>query len=402
LDPTQKYQRHRTDEVEKMTTDRQEVIDLLDQLVRIESVTPWLIKDGSGEKAIAEFIGDWLTKAGVEVTLEEVTPGRPNMLARLRGSESGPTLCINAHSDTVGYQNWADVALKPWIDGDRMYGLGVVDDKAGCAAAMLALRDLVRSGTRLKGDVLLACVVDEEAASIGTEHLIKHHKMDAAIVIEPSVLPTVVTEHQGFGWIDITIFGKASHGCAPEEGIDSIVHASAVVLGLHRLSETQWRKHPDARNGVTVFHTSTIHGGTDYATYPSQTVLGIEIGTQPGEVLANRVSDIEKIFDEVRKEFPNFRAKIDIKMERQPFVGQGREPLLKALNGATQEVLGMPIQDIGWNAWTDAALLQSAGVPTVLIGPTGGNLHSPNEWVEIAEVVKTVEVLKATIVNFLS
>ena len=142
-----------------MTTDRAEVVSLLTDLVRIESVTPWLIADGTGERNLAEFMGKWLEAAGLEVLLDDVTPGRPNMLARLRGSEPGPTLCINAHSDTVGYANWADRALNPWIDGDRMYGLGVVDDKASCAAAMLALRDLVRDKVPLKGDVLL-CLCD--------------------------------------------------------------------------------------------------------------------------------------------------------------------------------------------------------------------------------------------------
>ena len=383
------------------STTREEVISLLDQLVRIESVTPWLIKTGSGEKEIAEFMGAWLTKEGLEVTLEEVSPGRPNMLARLKGAGTGPTLCINAHSDTVGFENWADVALSPWIEGDRMYGLGVVDDKAGCAAAMLALRDLARSGVVLNGDVLLACVADEESTSTGSEHLAKHHTMDAAIIIEPSVLPVVVTEHQGFGWIEITVFGKASHGCAPEEGIDAIVHMAEVIMRLDALSESTWAAHPDARNGATVFHTSTITGGTDFATYPSRAVLGIEIGTQPGETLSDRVKDIEKIFAEITIKRPNFRAEIAIKLERDPFVGSGREPLLAALNKATQEVMGKDISDQGWNAWTDAAILQASGVPTVLIGPRGGNLHSPNEWVEISAVEELVEVLKSTIVNFL-
>ncbi len=63
--------------------------------------------------------------------------------------------------------------------------------------------------------------------------------------------------------------------------------------------------------------------------------------------------------------------------------------------------MGKDISDQGWNAWTDAAILQASGVPTVLIGPRGGNLHSPNEWVEISAVEELVEVLKSTIVNFL-
>ena len=130
-------------------------------------------------------------------------------------------------------------------------------------------------------------------------------------------------------------------------------------------------------------------------------MLGIEIGTQPGETLANRVSDIENIFDEIRKEFPDFKAEIDVKVDRDPFVGADLGPLLQAFDDASREVLGKPADEQGLNAWTDAALLQNAGIPTILIGPLGGNLHSPDEWADIPEVVQTVDLLKSTIVNFL-
>src|SRR6266446_5305188 len=139
---------------------------LLADLVRIESVTPWLIPDGSGERAIAEAMASWVSDMPVEASIDEVQPGRVNLVVRLPGAGGGPTLGINAHADTVGYANWADRALSPTTDGDRMIGLGVADDKSGCAAALLALRSLVESGVRLKGDVLLACVADEEGVSI--------------------------------------------------------------------------------------------------------------------------------------------------------------------------------------------------------------------------------------------
>src|ERR1700752_3848278 len=180
-----------------------EAIELLSAMVRIESVTPWLIPTGSGETAIAQFIADWLDGTGAEIELVDVEPGRPNVLARLRGTGGGPTLCLNAHSDTVGYANWPDEALVPRLDGDLLYGLGAPADKSGCAAGILVLQALARSGTRLRGDLLLACVADEEGVSIGSEHLARQGGIDAAIVIEPQPTDEVVVEHQGFGWIDV-------------------------------------------------------------------------------------------------------------------------------------------------------------------------------------------------------
>jgi acetylornithine deacetylase/succinyl-diaminopimelate desuccinylase-like protein len=380
---------------------RDEIVTLLDQLVRIESVTPWLIPTGSGERQVAEFMAAWLDGLGLEVTLDEVVDGRPNLLARLRGTGGGPTLCINAHSDTVGFGGWADKALDPWIDGDRMYGIGAVDDKAGCAAALIAIRDLAKSGIPLRGDLLIALVIDEEGVSAGTEHLVANHQMDAAIVIEPAALPMAVTEHQGFGWIDVVVYGKAAHGSSPDVGVDAIVHMAEVVKGLHELDEREWKGNPNQMNGRTVFHTGTIQGGTDYATYPSKVTLGIEIGSQPGETMADRVADIEAIFAEVTSRYPTFHGEVDVKLDRDPFVGEGYEVLYAALDAAALEVLDKPLDRQGMNAWTDAALLQAAGIPTVLIGSLGDNLHAPYEWADIPELIQLTELLKTAIVNFL-
>lgn len=380
---------------------REQVIDLLSTLVRIESVTPWLIETGKGELAQAEYLAQWLSDTSLEVTLDEVQDNRPNLLVRLRGSGAGPTLCINAHADTVGYGNWPERALEPLIDGDRMIGLGAADDKAGCVSALLAVRALAENNVQLNGDVLVACVIDEEGVSIGTEHLVANHAMDYAIVIEPTGLPIAITEHQGFGWIDIIVHGKAAHGSAADAGVDAIVHMAEVVTRLHELDDREWAPNPDPRNGRTVFHTGTIRGGTDYATYPSKAVLGIEIGSQPGETLDNRIADINHIFEDIKKKYPNFQGEIDVKLNRNPFVGQGFEPLLAAMNKAAIEVIGKPMEPAGENSWTDAALLQEAGIPTLLVGPAGGNYHAEDEWVSIPEVVQMTDILYRTIVELL-
>ncbi|WP_319447039.1 MULTISPECIES: M20 family metallopeptidase [unclassified Mycobacterium] len=386
-----------------MTVTREETVELLEAMVRIDSVTPWLIPGGAGEGEVARYAQDWFTKLGLEVILEEVEPGRPNVLAWLRGSAPGPTICLTAHSDTVGYAGWPDRALNPVIEGDRMIGLGVADDKGACVAAMLAAAELVRSGAQLAGNVLIALAIDEEGVSIGMEHLVAHHadEIDLAINLEPDGSHTIFGEHQGFGWIDIVVHGVPAHGSAPEKGVDAIVHMAEVITRLHRLDKTQWTPKPDPRNGRTVFHTGTIHGGTDYATYPNEVVLGIEIGTQPGETLANRVADIEAIFDEVKAEEPSFSGEVRVRLDRNPFTGEGNEALLTALADATEEVNGVRSKITGLNAWTDAALLQSAGIPTVLFGPDGGNYHAADEWVSIPDVIASAEILRRTVVTLI-
>jgi acetylornithine deacetylase len=371
------------------------VEDLLTRLVAIESVTPWLIPDGAGEAAIVGWIAGWLADLPVDVRIEEIEPGRPNLVATLRGTGGGRSLCVNAHTDTVGYASWRDRALRAVRTGDRLVGLGVADDKAGVAVGLLALRELA-AGPRPRGDVELVCVADEEGATIGTAHYVANHRPDACIVIEPDDVGRVYVEHQGFGWIDVIVHGRASHGSAPEAGIDAIVHMAEVVRGLHRRDVEVFGAGPVPFNGRTVFHTGTIRGGTDYATYPSSAVLGIEIGTQPGETLADRVREIEATFAEVALAFPGFRGEVRVQLDRPPFVAAGHEPLLEAADAAAVAVLGRPLRREGMNAWADSGLVQAAGIPTLLLGPLGGNFHAPDEWVSLPEVVQSVEIIRRT------
>ncbi len=350
---------------------------------------------------MAAYIADWLADLPVEVMLDEIAPGRVNVVATLRGTGGGPTLCLNAHADTVGYAGWPTSALIPRHDGDRLYGLGAADDKGCCAAALLALRALATTGNRLSGDLIVACVADEEGVSLGTEHLVRTLRADAAVVLEADALPRVVTEHQGFGWLDLVFHGRAAHGSAPEDGIDAIVGMSEALSRLHGWDATHFAATADQKNGRTVFHTGTVRGGTDYATYPSQCTLGIEIGTQPGESIGTRVEEIRAILAETCTVLPGLECEVVVRLDRQPFRAQGHEVLLDCFHRAAIAHLGNPLVAVGMNAWTDAALMQDAGIPTILLGPAGGNFHAPDEWVSVSEVAMLVNLLITATADFL-
>jgi acetylornithine deacetylase len=373
---------------------------LLTDLIRIDARNPWLIEDGPGEGAIAaDVAARCRALPGVEVTVEEVVPGRPNVIARLPGRGDGPSLCLNAHLDTVGDASWPGRSMAPVVEGDRMVGLGAADDKGHCAAVLLVLEALARRPEPLAGDVVAAFVMDEEATSEGTQHYVARHRPDACLVVEPFGIGRAIATHQGFGWLDLTIRGRAAHGSAPEKGTDAISRAARVVERLDALGRA-WAAAPDPLNGATVYHASTIRGGSDYATYPAEVVLGIEIGTQPGETIADRVRDIEAIFADLRAELPDFEACVDVRLDRNPFRAEGHEALLAALDRATRAVLGAPLQVAGENAWMDAALVQEAGIPTLSVGASAGNLHAPDEWVSLPELLDVCEILERTAVAY--
>ena len=385
-----------------MSVQEAELVELISDLVRIDSVTPWLIPGAGGEAAIGRYISDWMSSAGADVSMDEVEPGRANVVASLPGSArpgtAGRSLILNQHIDTVGFANWPDRALRPTRDGDRLIGLGAADDKSSCAIAMLALREISRPAA-LSGDLVAAFTIDEEGSSIGTSHLVANHRADGAIVLEPEGVGRAVVEHQGFGWVDIVTTGRAAHGSAPELGIDAIAHMAEVVRGLSAM-RNRFMAERASLSGSTVLHTSTISGGTDYATYPSECRLGIEIGTQPGEKLAVRIGEIEAVLDDCRARLPGFAARIEVKLERDPFQARGHERLLAAAHQATQEAAGVELAQVGLNAWGDAALMQAAGIPTILMGASGGNFHAPDEWVSVSECVTMVDIVERTAVAF--
>ena len=380
----------------------EEAVSLISDLVRMDSVTPWLVEGGAGEAEVVDYFTRWVADLPVEIEIQEIAPGRRNFLATLRGTGRGPVLCVNAHSDTVGYAGWPDEALIPRLDGERLYGLGAADDKGCCAIALLALREIARSGVALRGDLVVACVADEEGVSIGTEHLVTTLHPDLAIVLEADALPKVIVEHQGFGWLDIEITGRAAHGSAPDAGVDAIVGLAEVLTRLRRHDLEHFAGVPTPRNGKTVFHTGTVRGGTDYATYPSRAVVGIEIGSQPGETMADRVREIETMIADVAALMPGLRGEVKVRLDREPFLAEGHEELLASLNRAAESLWGHELESVGLNAWTDAALMQAAGTPTVMFGPLGGNFHSPQEWVSIPEVVACVDLLVEAVTDLLS
>jgi len=380
----------------------QEVINLVSSLVQIDSVNPWLVQGGAGEASVVRFISTWLEPYGAKIQLEEVEKGRYNLVARLPGSGIGKSLCLYAHTDTVGYELWRGRALNPWIEGDRLFGLGSADDKGHCAVAMLALKSITENKIKLGGDLWLALLIDEEGTSSGAFDFVKQHKPDGVIVLEPSVLGRITVTHQGFGWLDVIVKGKAAHGSAPDVGVDAILHMSEVISRLGKLDREKYAPTADPLNGKIVFHTGVISGGTDYATYPAECSLGIEIGTQPGETIQDRVNEIQAIFEDVKKTYPNFQGEVQIRLAREPFSTKNHQSLWDILASQVEKVTGLQAKAVGENAWGDAAIFQEAGIPTLMLGAKGDNFHAPEEWVSISELSQLEEIIEATVTQFCS
>lgn len=173
-------------------------IDLLRDLVAVDSVNPDLVPGGAGEGAVARLCADWLRKRGFSVDLVETRPGRPSVVATAGGTGGGRSIMLNGHLDTVALSSYEGDGLEPVLRDGCLYGRGTYDMKSGIAAMMLAAAAVAQEPHR--GDIVLALVADEENASFGTEDVLAAgHRTDGAIVAEPSGLDLVVA-HRGFVW----------------------------------------------------------------------------------------------------------------------------------------------------------------------------------------------------------
>src|SRR6476469_3244674 len=207
---------------------------LLAELVAIDSVNPSLVPGGAGEAEIARFVGGWLEARGLEVEVSDAEPGRPNAVGRARGSGGGRTLLLNAHMDVVGVDGMSD-PFRPRVEGDRLYGRGGYDMKAGVAAIMVAAAAAAERG--LAGDVVVAAVCDEEFASAGAQAVAQTVTADAAIVTEPTGAEiNVAVAHKGFTWHRIVVGGRAAHGSRPQDGVDAIARMGHVLVALEQMS----------------------------------------------------------------------------------------------------------------------------------------------------------------------
>ena len=361
--------------------------ELVADLVAIDSVNPGLVPGGAGEAAIAAFTADWLERAGLDVTVDEVAPGRANVVARAAGTGGGRSLLLNAHMDVVGVEGMRD-PFSPRIEAGRLYGRGGFDMKGGLAAIMLAGARVAGAG--LRGDVIVTGVCDEEYASIGCESLVERVWADAAIVTEPTGLEVCVA-HKGFLWLEVETTGVAAHGSRPDLGVDAITAMGGVLTGIERLSAAlaAGRAHPLLGPGSV--HASLIEGGRELSSYPDRCRLALERRTIPGETRAQVEAEIHAVAGD---------AAVRTTFERAPFEVDPATPIVATVRSHAAAVCGADPAVVGHSAWMDAAVLAAAGIPTVVFGPVGAGAHATEEWVDLASVAACADVLEAVAGDF--
>jgi acetylornithine deacetylase len=365
-------------------------IDLLRDLVSIDSVNPSLVPGAAGEAAIAQRVAAELMSIGLAVEITEVAPKRPNVVGVLDGRAPGRTLMLCGHIDTVGVSGMLH-PFDPVEKDGRVYGRGSQDMKGGVAAMIGAARVIAESGGLANGRLIIACVVDEEHASIGADALVTRCRADGAVVTEPTDLEVAVA-HKGFEWIEIETEGRAAHGSRPRDGRDAILRMGRVLSALEALDRTLQMAPAHPLLGTGSLHASMIEGGRELSSYPDRAVLQMERRTLPGETAGVAGREVEQILSDLRAKDPEFRGVSRVLFARAPYEIPADHALPAQLVAAAGRA-GTRTNITGMSFWTDAAVLGEAGIPSVLFGPTGAGLHSLEEWVDVSSVLACRDAL---------
>lgn len=389
--------------------DRDALVRLLQTMVRLRSYS------AEGEEgAIARFVQDAALESGLESQLQEVEPGRYNVISRLRGSGGGRSLMLNGHLDTnPAGAGWTVDPLGGEVKGGCIYGIGVSNMKAADAAYLAAVGAVVQAGVPLRGDVIVAHVIGELQGGIGTAHLVRSGvRADHFIVGEPTDL-ALLTMHAGSIELTITAHGRTRHLSKMEEAIDAIEKTVGVIKAVKSMEFTGAVDSEAA--GLQRVAVGAIRGGLgpsfqDWrpALIADTCSVKLSIRYGPGQSADSVETDVRA--ELARLAFVDSDLVVEVernrggqRMDMGPFsvpsdadvVGVVRAAHLKVKGAAPAEGAVAPYKYYG----TDAYHLAKAGMLGVVYGPGGKFNTMPDERVELADLFVAANVYTRAIVD---
>jgi acetylornithine deacetylase len=402
---------------------RDKAIKFLQEMVGIPSVT-------GDEGRIQTFLFDYLKKLGLEVDMWESDwealkkhpgyipvdrgyEGRPNIVGTWKGTGGGRSLLLNGHTDVIPVGNGEGWSDNPWsakVKDGLLYGRGSCDMKSGVASHILAVDFLKNAGFRLKGDVLINIVIDEEVSGHGTlDTVIRGYKADAGISGETSGL-AVQPACIGRIWFEIEIQGKPAGIQRRYQGVSGIelgykITKAVEALEVKRVATVKHRLYPQPIDALPCM-IGAFHSGSFPSSFPATCLLKGSMATVPGEdhegVKRSLVEHIAKVAAE------------DAWMKDHPptvrFVGYDAQaseipvdhPIVSTVSRNYTEVTGRQAEISGRQGAADTRFLNLYGhTPTVIFGPgSTAVMHSDDEYVSIGDYITAIKVMALSIYDW--
>lgn len=424
--------------VRRVEEDRDMVVELARELVRIPSVNP---KFEVGEKInreadVQRVVAERLEAAGMAVESYDVFPERPNVYGYREGSD-GRSLLINGHVDVVPVGDPSAWSVDPFgaeAREDKIFGRGSYDMKSGVAAAIAAAKALHDCGVELEGRFEIHSVVDEEAGGFGTRDLIGRGRLASAAIIAEPTEGDIMTVEGGLEWVRVTIRGRNAHSGwryrdiypqppgpgRDDAGVNAAELAARFIGAVGRL-ERDWGRtkpaHPLLPVGINTINPGVVHVGsglndeglpavmTNPAITPDVAVIDFDLKFLPMETS----EEVRQQFEEfvrhwamqdtwLREHPPSVRWNL-ADLYFPPFDTPTDHPLVGAIR-QQRAAQGKQANLTSFPAVCDGAHYAGEGVAPVIHGPSGAGLHGADEWVEADSIVDAAKVYAAAAIGY--
>jgi acetylornithine deacetylase len=402
---------------------QQEATDLLSKLVQQPSTQ-------GNEQGVQTIVIEKLKALGLEVDVwdpeysvlarhpyfvpsRKTYAGSPNVVGTLRGTGGGRSILLNGHIDVVpegDRTKWTHDPFSGKLEKGKLYGRGTTDMKGGNVSLMLAMESIIRSGLKLKGDVIFESVIEEESGGMGTlATLVRGYKADAAIIPEPTNMKLFIKQ-QGSMWFRVTVEGRSAHGGTRYEGVSAIekaimVHQAVLKLEAKRNARITDPLYKNIPIPVPI-NMGKIQGGSWPSSVADVVIIEGRIGVAPEEEMSAVKSELDECLKELCALDPWLKEH-PVKLEF--FGGQWvpntlahNHPFAEAMKASYANVYGKPVT-LEASPWgTDGGLLgKVGGIPTLIIGPGETKVaHYPDEFIEVSEMIHAAKVFAHVMIDW--
>jgi len=374
---------------------KDEIVDFVLEMIRIPTENP-----PGNYGPITGYLEQRFKTFGFETTVVG-KPGKPNVLARLRGTEGRPVLILNAHTDTVpAGEGWTVDPFAGVVKEGKIYGRGAYDCRARIALYAMAMKALKDANISLAGDVVLAATVDEEIGGFdGPKYLLENGYLEGDMAIVEGQDTSLRCAHKGILWLEITTYGQLEHGGREWLGINAIEKMHKVLTVLARLKSkygrmgTTW---PGEFNRFTSINIGTIKGGVKTNAVASKCTITVDCRVVPDQRTCEVKKEIEAEIQALRETDPDFRVEIETIIEEEPQVLSTDLELFRVIQQVMKERSGKELPVEAFFGLTDSRWFNKMGVPAINFGGPGGSEtgvggHKADEFVRITDLVEATK-----------
>ena len=385
------------------------ITDFLRDLIRIPTVN-----SRDPEAPLTTRIAEEARKLSLDSRLIALQPERPNILVTY--GEGADEFAIIAHMDTVAEGNPASWSCPPFAadekDG-RIIGRGAADNKAGIACGLytLALLRNLKLIDPARQKVIVAGVVDEESGAcspLGVRHLLDSDALRARGAIYAYTSDIVCIGHRGLIRLELAAYGESMHaGLAEwhnrERGANAVTALADLLVNLEVLNVPASIPPGFEHLGFTITPGTIFHGGSYPSIVPDSATALVDIRLLPGQSSAEVIALVREQVQAVEKKRPRIRIEIKVMVDIPGASIPMDHPLALLAQDYTEAVTGRRWDTAGAGPANEGYMLISAGIPTLCgFGPTGGNPHAPDEWVEVQSLPVTVAIFAGIIHEYLN